>query len=212
MEQINFSDFIAPEVQNKRKESSLPPKVQEFDHLKYRKAKTEKGGVATIASQFHVAKAMFAALGLSTNALRHFVNPKDKTTVLLGTVADEDGKFLKKREGREKGDAFKSDAFEAALAGAGIIDTSDASVGLNQFIDLIPVGTSIYIPVSADKKIRAYQVFKLVKGTAKKKEEKAEVADDVKAEAPKAEPSQPKAEPQAEVKAAPVASGDEDWN
>jgi hypothetical protein len=207
METINFNEFIAPEIQNKRKSGSLPPKVQEFDALKYRKAKSEKGGVTSIQGQFYIAKAMFTSLGIETNALRHFIHPTDKSTVLLGTVADDDGKFMKKRKEREKGDAFKSEALEAALAAAGIIDTSAGAIGINQFIDIIPVGTSLQIPVNSEKKITVFQAFKLAKGVAKKKEVAAPVAAETAAPA-KAEAKAPVAE------AAPVAAAgdDQDWN
>jgi hypothetical protein len=212
MEQINFSEFIAPEVQNKRKENALPPKVQEFDNLKYRRAETEKGGKPkSVQGGFHLAKKLIADLGLESNALRHFVHPKDKTIVLVGTVADKDGAYMKKREGKKKGDTFKSDNLEAALAAAGIIDLN--VVGDNQFIDLVKVGENQTI-----QGFSVLTVYKAAKGTKKVTETPAEkkVEDKVVAAAPAAPASAPAADAVAAAPApaaAPVtaATAQDDW-
>jgi hypothetical protein len=220
METFDFSGFIAPEIQNKRRENALPPKVQEFDNLKYRRAETEKGGKPkTVQGSFHISKKLFTVLGLASVALRHFVNPKDKNLVVIGTVLNDDGKFMKKRENKEKGDTFKSDSLEAALAEAGLIDV--AKVGENQFLDLVEVGQNIEIAG-----IKTIKLYKVVKGAkkAEEKEAKVETAETSTASAPEVkaaptptptvaatESAAPVAEP-ATVAAPAAAAAADDWS
>lgn len=154
---MDFSQFKAPEVANNRKPGGLPPKVQEFDALKYRKAQTKKSG---IKAMFFLSTERGEAIKISENALRHFIHPTDKTIVLLGTVADADGKYLKSRKDKEKGDAFKSDALEAALNAAGIIDAT--AIKQNQFIAMSKVGENVEIDG-----IKVKEVFQLAKGAKK---------------------------------------------
>lgn len=212
MEQFDFSDFIAPEVQNKRRETALPPKVQEFDNLKYRRAKTQKGGKPEPVLQggFHISKALFAALNLENYALRHFVNPKNPAAgVVIGVVTDENGKFMKKRENKQKGDSFKSDALEAALSVAGLISLD--RVQENQFLDLIQI--------SGPGKIAGVDVvaaYRVAKGEAKKAEEASSTAKPAAEAAPAPATPAPAAAPApsapvAETAAAP-AGGQDDWS
>lgn len=204
MSNINFSEFFSPEIQNKRKDGGLKPKVQQFDNLKYRKAKIKRGGQPeTVLGQFYVSKAMAAELQIESNALRHFVHPKDKNTVLLAVVDEKDGKYMKKRKDREKGDAFKNENLEAVLATAGVIDTSDAAIGTNQFIDYKEVASDVTV---GKEGIKAKKVYQLSKGTAKEQAE--ETAQEAAAPTAAPQTEAPKAE--AAPAPAPAAEG-EDW-
>lgn len=194
MNTFNFSEFQAPTIVNKRKESALPSKVQEFDDLKYRKMVTKKGEVK---GQFYISKKRFEELNLTEFALSHFTHPSQKGVVLLGVVEDKDGKYLKKRKDREKGTQFKSEVLEEVLNAAGIIDTSDASLKLNQFIKITEVGRDVTLGKTPVK-----IAFQITKG-AKKEVVKEEVADK-QAETVKAAPAPvandvPQAQPSAPV-------------
>lgn len=204
MSQIDFTQFKAPDAVNRKKPGGLSSKTQSFDDLKYRKAANKKTG--TVIAKFFVSDARFESLGLITNELLATIHPTTKQ-VLIGVVGAEKGNLLKKREGKEKGQAFKSDTVEAALLATGVI--ADLPAGSNQFIKLTQVGTNVVL-----EKETCSVVFLLEKGEAKAKVEgEAKVAaKEVKAEA--------KAEPQADAKVAveaPVATpaaavADEDWN
>lgn len=134
---MNLSDFSSVKTANKRVAPSA--KGQNFTDLKFRKATGKKSGKLT--SQFIVATAKFNSLGLSTNALRPFINKSNE--VILAVVADADGQLLKKTTKGEKGTKFKSDTVEAALNASGVIDSN--LLGANQFLKLTEVGANVTI-------------------------------------------------------------------
>jgi len=169
MNTFNFEEFKAPVTVNKRKESSLPTKFQEYDNLKYRKMQNKKGEIKGL---FYVATKLFESLNLETNGLTHFVHPTNNKVILLGLVDEKDAKYLKKRKDRDKGKTFKSEALEAALNAAGIIDSS--ALKKNQFIDLTKVGENVTLDGIAVK-----VAFQLVVG---KKKEAPDAKAEIKAE------------------------------
>lgn len=196
---LDFSQFKSVDVSNQRRPGGLPPKVQEFDDLKYRKANQKSG----VVGQFYVSTARIKELDLTTNALRHFVHPADKNVVLLGVVSDKDGKMLRAREGKKKGNHFKSDALEAALSAAGIIDLNNQKD--NQFLTLTKVGENQVIDG-----IQTLVAFTITKGQKKvvTKAEAKPKAEEAKAsttsEQPAATVSTPEVTPAAVNEAAPV--------
>jgi len=204
MNQIDFSQFKVPDAVNKKKPGGLPSKVQEFDDLKYRKAQMKKEGVV---AKFYVSTSRFAGLNLKENELLATIHPTSKQ-VLLGVVGEGKGNLLKKREGKEKGTAFKSDIVEAALLASGVI--ADLPVGTNQFIKLTQVGTNVTLEGEL-----CSIVFLLEKGTRKAQEAAAKVDANLadKAETPKVVET-PKAAEAAKAEPAPTASAavDEEWN
>lgn len=164
---MDFSQFKTVEVANTRKASSLPTKTQEFSDLKYRKAQTKKNG---IRAMFYLSEERFEGLGINKDhALVHFIHPSDKSIILIGVVDEANGKYLKKRVGRDKGDSFKSEALEAALHAAGIINSS--AIGLNQFIAMTKVGEKVNIDGTP-----VHIVFQLSKGEKKKQAEKEQTS------------------------------------
>lgn len=161
---MDFSKLKAVETSNKRQGGGLPPKVQEFDDMKYRKAPSKKSG---LIGKFYIGDKRIEELSLATvNALRHFNDPTDKNSVFIAVVADKDAKMLRKRENKDKGNNFKSDAFEAALTAAGLIDPS--LVKTNQFLSWTSVGKG----VSVDG-ISCVEIFQIGKGTKKAQPGKA---------------------------------------
>jgi hypothetical protein len=196
---FDFNQFKSVDVSNQRRPGGLPPKVQEFDDLKYRKANQKSG----VVGQFYVSTARIKELDLATNALRHFVHPADKNVVILGVVSDKDGKMLRAREGKKKGNHFKSDALEAALSAAGIIDLTNEKD--NQFLKLTKVGENVTIDG-----ISVIAAFTITKGQKKvvAKAEKAKTEDKAAApattEQPAATVSAPEGTPAAVNEAAPV--------
>lgn len=192
---LDFSQFKSVDVSNQRRPGGLPPKVQEFDDLKYRKANQKSG----VVGQFYVSTARIKELDLTTNALRHFVHPADKNVVLLGVVSDKDGKMLRAREGKKKGNHFKSDALEAALSAAGIIDLNNQKD--NQFLTLTKVGENTTIDG-----ISVLVAFTITKGqkkvATKSKAEEAKASATVEQSA--ATVSTPEVTPAAVNEAAPV--------
>jgi hypothetical protein len=211
---LDFSQFKAVEVSNKKNPNALPSKVQEFDDLKFRKAESKKDGVG---SKFFISNARFAELNLTEFALRHFVHPQDKNVILLAVVADDDGKFLRKRtdkktgEAKEKGGQFKSEALEAALVAAGVLDAA-AELGSNQFIKMTQVAKDVTIDGYACR-----IVFTLAKGAKKESakdtaSKEKEVVATKEVAAPVAAtnaPAAPVADVQSAPQAAPVA---DEWN
>lgn len=166
---MDFSQFKAVDKSNtKVAGSGLPTKVQEFSGLKYKKV-TTKGG--NKIGKFTLSNDLFAAMGLSTNALRQFVNG---TTVVIGVVANEKGKILKASKKGEKGKSFKSDILEADLTNAGLISGEG-----KQFLSLTKVADTVEvagIPCSA--------VYSIAKGAAIPQAPKAEKAETAPASAP----------------------------
>lgn len=199
MSSIDFTQFKAPDAINKKKPGGLPSKTQNYEDLKYRKAVNKKDN--SVTTKFTVSDARFESLQLKSNEFLAVIHPTTKQ-VLIGVVAEGHGNLLRKREGREKGQAFKSDTIEAALLASGVI--VDAPVGTNQYVKMTQVGTSQVL-----EKEMCSVIFLLEKGAPKAKE-----AKEVKEEAPvaaKTEEPTKAAEPQAQ--AAPVAaSSDDEWN
>ncbi len=200
---MDFSAFKIPKIANKRKDGGLPPKVQEYTDLKYRKAKAEKNKVESILSKFTVATDKFASIGLATLAFVHFVSPTDKNQIFLGLVDNKDGKYLKARKNKDKGKSFKSDALEVALNAAGIIDMN--ALGKSQFINMTSVAKGVEIDG-----IQVIEVFQLSKGEAKPKREKViEPVADTVADTAAISPA-PAVASQPEIDVAPAAKSDWD--
>jgi hypothetical protein len=211
---MDFSGFKAVAVSNQRRPGGLPPKVQEFDDMKYRKATTKSG----VVGQFYISGARIKELNLTTNALRHFKSP-DPNVVLIGVVEDKHAKMLRAREGKKKGNHFKSDALEVALNVAGTIDSNSTE---NQFLKLTKVGENVEIdgvPVIAAFTIsKGQKKAASAKAKAETKVETAEVNVKEEAtsinptpatvEAPQVEASAPTAP---EVPQSPASTADTDW-
>jgi len=175
---MDFSKFEKVDNTFERKGGYTLVKEQEYSSLKYRKAvkKTKDADgkeTETVEGRFYIANELFVSAGLATNGLRQFTTPDGSETV-LAVVADEHAGILKASKKSKEGNKvknFKSPKLEAALAQAGIIDTT--KVGVNQFIDAKVIGTNADI-----KGVPCITVYGLSVGAAKPKTEapaKAEV-------------------------------------
>lgn len=203
---MDFSSFKAVTSTAKTRKSTktgLPTKVQEYDDLKYRKTLTEKGEVKSIVPLFTVSNKRFSELGLEALQLSDFVNPADKSQVLLTVVSKEDGKYLRAREGKKKGKSFKSEALEAALNAAGIIDSSDAAIGAKQYLKIEQVGENVTIDG-----VNVIKAFLISKGEAKPKPVKVEKEVVAPTGEAKEETKEVTEATPAPVADAPAASGD----
>lgn len=166
----DFSKFDKTENTFERKGGYTVVKEQEYSNLKYRKApkkqKNEDGTTTEVVEgRFYVANERFKACDLANpdKGLCQFTAPDGD--VLIAVVAAKDATILKASKKSKDGNKvknFKSPKLEAALEKLGIIDTT--KVGVNQFVDLTSVGTSVTI-----KGVSCFEAFSLTKGVAKEK-------------------------------------------
>lgn len=216
---MDFSKFEAVENSNTRKPGTKFTKVQQFDNLKYRKAKNKVTG--EVEGKFFVSNVRFAELGLAAdvtenadktvtinsagNGLRQFIQTVDGKTVgaVLGVVADKDAKILKVSKRGMKTKGFKSDKLEAALNDLKIIDATKE--GVNQFIDLKLEAENVTI-----SKVAVLKAFSMSVGAEKPKPVKATPLEEG-IEAAKAEKAAASDGTIAPAPVAATAGGDDAW-